>query len=713
MSSFWGAEVKPGKPYTHTHSARRGRLRLTQATLGGEPGKVEKGGGGKKSVVQLQCSVKNKDPVFLCALVSGQSETCHLELEFEENYVTFSVLGQRSVHLVGYYIDDVYEEIDDSDTEMSSDGEDDADLEFDLEDDDSEMIYNQPRSKSSVVIEEIQEDDRLAGGGKNGSNKKQTSENGDDSKLQLAVRVPAESLESEDDGFPASFSEAKKSTEGGSKKKGNLNTKTSTEDRKRKSSAVSDHHDLSGEAKAENDGGLSTKKRKPKAKKTAADIVEKESKSSVVIEEIQEDDRLAGGGKNGSNKKQTSENGDDSKLQLAVRVPSESLESEDDGFPASFSEAKKSTEGGSKKKGNLNTKTSTEDRKRKSSAVSDHHDLSGEAKAENDGGLSTKRGSPRPKRLLQILWKRRAKVQIQEDDRLAGGGKNGSNKKQTSENGDDSKLQLAVRVPAESLESEDDGFPASFSEAKKSTEGGSKKKGNLNTETSTEDRKRKSSAVSDHHDLSGEAKAENDGGLSKKKRKPKAKKTAADIVEKESKVQIQEDDRLAGGGKNGSNKKQTSENGDDSKLQLAVRVPAESLESEDDGFPASFSEAKKSTEGGSKKKGNLNTETSTEDRKRKSSAAKAENDGGLSKNKRKPKAKKTAADIVEKESKQQDSLADLVDAKQKKNKNKKSLEAGTHHADKENHVHDDVEEVTAQDTNKRKRNRKEDTGEED
>ncbi|KAL5213813.1 hypothetical protein ABZP36_002965 [Zizania latifolia] len=318
MSSFWGAEVKPGKPYTHTHSARRGRLRLTQVTLGGEPGKVEKSGGGKKSVVQLQCSVKNKDPVFLCALVSGQSETCHLELEFEEKYVTFSVLGQRSVHLAGYYIGDVYEEIDDSDTgsdslqgsdddafldtddddtvfapvspgEMSSDGEDDADLEFDSEDDDSEMIYNQPRSKSSVVIEEIQEDDRPAGGGgKNGSNKKQTSENGDDSKLQLAVRaLPAESLESEDeDGFPASFSEAKKSTEGGSKKKGNLNTKTSTEDRKRKSGAVSDHHDLSGEAKAENDGGLSKKNRKARTKKTAADIVEKESKQQDSLADL-------------------------------------------------------------------------------------------------------------------------------------------------------------------------------------------------------------------------------------------------------------------------------------------------------------------------------------------------------------------------------------------------------------------------------------------
>ncbi|KAG8082234.1 hypothetical protein GUJ93_ZPchr0014g47577 [Zizania palustris] len=261
MSSFWGAEVQPGKPYTHAHSARRGRLRLTQATLGGEPGKLEKGGSGKKSVVQLQCSVKNKDPVFLCALVPGQSETCHLELEFEEKYVTFSVLGPRSVHLAGYYIGDVYgEEIDDSDTDSDSlqGSDDDAFLDTDDDasgsDDDTIFPLVSPGEMSSVVIEEIEEDDKpAAGGGKKGSNKKQTSENGDDSKHLLAVRAPSgESLDSEDeDGFPVSFSESKKSTEGSSKKKGNLNDNTSTEDRKRKSSAVSDHHDLSGEVKAE------------------------------------------------------------------------------------------------------------------------------------------------------------------------------------------------------------------------------------------------------------------------------------------------------------------------------------------------------------------------------------------------------------------------------------------------------------------------------
>ena len=69
-----------------------------QATLGAE---LEKG---KKNVVQVQCTVKNKDPVSICALISGQSETCHLDFEFEEKHVTFSVLGPRSAHLAGYYV---------------------------------------------------------------------------------------------------------------------------------------------------------------------------------------------------------------------------------------------------------------------------------------------------------------------------------------------------------------------------------------------------------------------------------------------------------------------------------------------------------------------------------------------------------------------------------------------------------------------------------
>jgi len=67
-----------------------------QATLGN--GKTD-------SKCTVQCNVGNTTPILLCNLISNVLETCHLELEFEEvEEVIFSVLGQRSVHLSGYYI---------------------------------------------------------------------------------------------------------------------------------------------------------------------------------------------------------------------------------------------------------------------------------------------------------------------------------------------------------------------------------------------------------------------------------------------------------------------------------------------------------------------------------------------------------------------------------------------------------------------------------
>ncbi|XP_047315328.1 peptidyl-prolyl cis-trans isomerase FKBP43-like isoform X2 [Impatiens glandulifera] len=93
--AFWGVEVRPGKPYTHSFDPGRGRLRLCQATLG-------IGVAIKKSLVQ--CNVGRKSPVFLCALLPDKTESCHLDLEFEESEeVIFSVIGPRSVHLTGYY----------------------------------------------------------------------------------------------------------------------------------------------------------------------------------------------------------------------------------------------------------------------------------------------------------------------------------------------------------------------------------------------------------------------------------------------------------------------------------------------------------------------------------------------------------------------------------------------------------------------------------
>lgn len=88
--------MKPGKPVTHKFDQVKGRLRVSQAALG-------LGSATNKSVVQ--CNIGDKCPVILCVLLPDKSESCHLDLEFEEaDDVIFSVIGPRSVHLTGYYL---------------------------------------------------------------------------------------------------------------------------------------------------------------------------------------------------------------------------------------------------------------------------------------------------------------------------------------------------------------------------------------------------------------------------------------------------------------------------------------------------------------------------------------------------------------------------------------------------------------------------------
>ncbi|KAG1334270.1 peptidyl-prolyl cis-trans isomerase FKBP53 [Cocos nucifera] len=127
---------------------------LRQATLGN-------GKGEKKSV--LQCNVGNKSPILLCSLIPNVSETCHLELEFEEDEeVVFSVLGQMSVHLSGYYLssnthaagdetdsygEDIGEE--DSDSYGIYDSEEDEYESDFIDDGDVEMFSPSPQRKSS------------------------------------------------------------------------------------------------------------------------------------------------------------------------------------------------------------------------------------------------------------------------------------------------------------------------------------------------------------------------------------------------------------------------------------------------------------------------------------------------------------------------------------------------------------------------------------
>lgn len=220
--SFWGVEIKPGKPYSHHHDNLHGRLRISQATLGN-------GKSTNKSTVQ--CNVGNKAPILLCHLIPDSSETCHLDLEFEEpeESVVFSVLGQRSVHLSGYYIDrpgrvrdlggdetDSYgEDIAETDTSGSFSADDDEYESDFIDDDDSIQMYPpSSRRKSGVVIEEI-EDDKPSNENANRRRLKKKhqlsdSDNGvDGSQGQLLVKRNSSAvLDSEDeDGFPILFPE--------------------------------------------------------------------------------------------------------------------------------------------------------------------------------------------------------------------------------------------------------------------------------------------------------------------------------------------------------------------------------------------------------------------------------------------------------------------------------------------------------------------------
>ncbi|KAL2555995.1 Peptidyl-prolyl cis-trans isomerase FKBP53 [Forsythia ovata] len=219
--AFWGIEVKPGKPYIHRYDNERGRLHISQATLGS-------GSSAKKS--KVQCNVGDKSPIYLCSLLPEILETCALNHEFEEeDEVTFSVIGPHSVHLSGFFYgehnqdklgddsgSDSYEEdvvgtdSEDEDDFMIYDSEDE-----DEDDDDLGMYPPSPVPNSGVRIEEIVDDEKpvneniVSKQAKKKKSKLNVSDDNVNSGRQLVVKsghdVPV--LESEDDdGFPVSAS---------------------------------------------------------------------------------------------------------------------------------------------------------------------------------------------------------------------------------------------------------------------------------------------------------------------------------------------------------------------------------------------------------------------------------------------------------------------------------------------------------------------------
>lgn len=277
------------------------------------------GKGEKKSI--LQCNVGNKSPVLLCSLIPNVSETCHLELEFEEDEeVVFSVLGQRSVYLCGYYLgsnigaggdetDSYGEDIGQEDSDSyGSYGSEEDEYESDFIDDGDVEMFSpslSPHRKSSVVIEEII-DDELNNENTNHRRLKKkhqvsdTDDGEDNAERQLVVNSNRSTvLESEDeDGFPISFSLKKKSAATNVEENAKTDDKI-IDDRKRKIDAINEPESAREirqpfEIDFENKG-ISKKKKKVKDKKPH-EIGSKSSDGEAISGEQKKDenDTVAG-----------------------------------------------------------------------------------------------------------------------------------------------------------------------------------------------------------------------------------------------------------------------------------------------------------------------------------------------------------------------------------------------------------------------------------
>ncbi|KAK4742499.1 hypothetical protein SAY87_000500 [Trapa incisa] len=211
---FWGIEVKPGKKVSPYDAANAlGKLRITQATLG-------LGSSNERSI--LQCFGGQKSPIFLCTLLPDKIESCSLDLEFDEDdSVTFSVVGKRSIHLSGYFLeeddsgedaygfDHLVEDIPGTESEDSSNYDSEEAFEDVASDDDTfgDDGHFDIASNRGLIIEEIIDEDK-DDTGKSQLNQKKNKQSNCAENPKAGQIVPwnnasPSALESEDeDGFP-------------------------------------------------------------------------------------------------------------------------------------------------------------------------------------------------------------------------------------------------------------------------------------------------------------------------------------------------------------------------------------------------------------------------------------------------------------------------------------------------------------------------------
>lgn len=150
--AFWGAEVKPKKPFRLSfEDLEGGSLHLTQVTLGNISSN-------ERTI--LKCKVGDKRAVFLCSLLPGVAETCSLNLYFSEE-VVFSVSGSTSMHLVGCLEAAEGEDEEETDDESFAYDDEDEELEHDDEGDAMGFYTSDSEDEEIEYLDELTSDEDL------------------------------------------------------------------------------------------------------------------------------------------------------------------------------------------------------------------------------------------------------------------------------------------------------------------------------------------------------------------------------------------------------------------------------------------------------------------------------------------------------------------------------------------------------------------------
>jgi len=124
--AFWGSEVTPNKEVPFVPPPDQSKLHVSQACLAP----------GSKGTATILVKVGSDDkPLAICTLKHGSRESLSLDLIFD-SYTEFTISGNATVHLTGYYMPE-FEVQHDDDDDSEDDYDNDFGLDMDMDEDDA------------------------------------------------------------------------------------------------------------------------------------------------------------------------------------------------------------------------------------------------------------------------------------------------------------------------------------------------------------------------------------------------------------------------------------------------------------------------------------------------------------------------------------------------------------------------------------------------